>query len=320
MNPINKHFSKVYVINMEKDVHRMAEISTMLNQEGIHFERFEAINGSKLPKHQKDSSVTPICNVLCTNSIIGCGLSHLTLWRKVAEEDLRNALILEDDMFFVDDYREVLDKAMQQLPEDWDIMYLGCMGLCEKSKKYDNPFMSIFHLLKTVNNKYESENIFVPEFPVALHAYAISNAGSKKLIDMIDKVNYHIDFEIAVRQQNLNIYSCHPNIAYQRSEDSNITKLGFPRVLNKFIYNFRDDKNFRYTYFFNLPIMQNINFWTLVFIALGLLAGRYKFVFYMCIFLFLMEMSLTDIHYIILVLGFFTSYYITHCKLNKSIH
>ena len=317
MNPINKYFSKVFVINMEKDVGRMNDVSTMLNKESVSFERFEAVNGGELSKQEKDALVTTFCNIACTNSIIGCALSHHKIWEKIVDEDIKNALILEDDVFFAEDYKGVLEKAMAQLPEDCDILYLGCTGLCEKSKKYYNPFTWILHLFKNNNKQFESNNLFVPEFALSAHAYAITNAGCRKLLKYIEKVNQHIDIEIAFKQKNLNIYSCHPNIAYQKSDDSNITNLGFPKYINKYMYNFRDNKNFRYSYYLNVPIIQNINHWNIIFIILGILASRFKCVLYACIFLFIIDINVRDINYILIVFGFFTSYYIAHCKLYK---
>jgi len=60
-----------------------------------------------------------------TRGGIGCFLSHLSLYRRLLEdEDVDVYLVLEDDMKFVDDARQRIDKALQEVG-GWDFILLG---------------------------------------------------------------------------------------------------------------------------------------------------------------------------------------------------
>ena len=58
------------------------------------------------------------------NGWIGCGLAHLNGLR-LAKELNQNVLMFEDDVVFVDDYIKIIHNAVNELPENWDMFYLG---------------------------------------------------------------------------------------------------------------------------------------------------------------------------------------------------
>ena len=58
------------------------------------------------------------------NGWIGCGLAHLNGLR-LARELNQNVLMFEDDVVFVDDYINIIHNAVNELPENWDMFYLG---------------------------------------------------------------------------------------------------------------------------------------------------------------------------------------------------
>lgn len=65
----------------------------------------------------------------------GCRASHLKLLEKCKHLD--EFMILEDDVQFVGKAGEVLQKAYEQLPDDWDVLYLGA-HLQGPIKKYSD--------------------------------------------------------------------------------------------------------------------------------------------------------------------------------------
>jgi hypothetical protein len=94
-------------------------------------------------------------------------------------------------LYFSPDFNEYLEHVMEELPKDYDILYLGYKDLfrCEPPK----------------NEKFNY--IYKPYYPLLTHAMIISNKGLKKLIKIIKKIDYHIDWKIGYNTHKLNIYA-----------------------------------------------------------------------------------------------------------------
>lgn len=57
-------------------------------------------------------------------------LEHVRAYNKIVEEDVEVGIILEDDAVFIDNINEKLNQTIQNLPQDWDAVFLtnGCEG------------------------------------------------------------------------------------------------------------------------------------------------------------------------------------------------
>jgi GR25 family glycosyltransferase involved in LPS biosynthesis len=291
---------------MAKDIKRMNAMALLLDGEGIEYERRAAIDGKQRDNYRAD--ISDKCKVICTDGMVGCGLSHLYLWRHVVENKLERVLVFEDDVQLVNGYKDIFKRAIKQLPIDWDILYFGCHGLCDKKREYGNPFMRVFHIFKKGSTDLDKENIFVPEYPLATHAYGVSYEGCKKLIRYIEKVGYHIDVCIARNQARLKIYACYPNIAYQNGDDSTMADKSFPVTLNRVLSQVRDDKNFGYDYFLTAPVSRGINLWTIIFLVLGMIGKMNVYVRNGVLLLFLIELKLNNVYYLMSVVMFTIGY------------
>ena len=72
----------VVIINMEKSTDRLEKITENMNDIGLKFTRFNAINGNQLTDQEVNDNTTFMCrNLLCSRSVIGCALSHITVWK-----------------------------------------------------------------------------------------------------------------------------------------------------------------------------------------------------------------------------------------------
>jgi glycosyl transferase family 25 len=80
--------SKIYVINLDNEPDKWENVQKQLNGSVFQFERFSAIDGSKLSNREKKLMTTGFCNKFCTNTMIGCFLSHLSIWRLALKENL----------------------------------------------------------------------------------------------------------------------------------------------------------------------------------------------------------------------------------------
>jgi hypothetical protein len=82
----------IFYINLEKRLDRRVEIEIELTNMELPFERFPAIE-------------TP------GRGILGCGLSHLSVFKLAKERKFRNVLIFEDDFYFLISKTELYDRS-----------------------------------------------------------------------------------------------------------------------------------------------------------------------------------------------------------------
>ena len=91
--------SNIFIINMDKDVERMKNISKNMMNYGLQFERISAVNGKQLSHKQIKNYATDTCsNFLCSSSIIGCSLSHQKIWKMLLNDNYADYyIVMEDD-------------------------------------------------------------------------------------------------------------------------------------------------------------------------------------------------------------------------------
>ena len=107
-----------YVINRDDRPQRCADIREELKKQSLNARRFEAIIGKR--------------------GYEGCRDSHLSIIEK-CQKDVA-FLILEDDVVFLEDISPYLDDAIKQLPNNWDMLYLGASPREPQERYSDNLF------------------------------------------------------------------------------------------------------------------------------------------------------------------------------------
>jgi GR25 family glycosyltransferase involved in LPS biosynthesis len=177
---INDYFDKVVVINLDKRTDRLEKISKQLDELGITFERFSAIDG-------KAEGIDPIT---------AGTMSH----QKVLEENVeKRILILEDDAQFVDDFNEKFNEVIQYLPGDTDIFYLGAL-LPKSTGKVED-----------IGNKYWFKQIF----STGSHAYSIHPARVKYFAEKLKDYEWYIDIGLREFARDYKAVIAQPNLVTQ---------------------------------------------------------------------------------------------------------
>jgi GR25 family glycosyltransferase involved in LPS biosynthesis len=115
-NPLGV-FDKVYCINLDERVDRWQRcLKEFEDLKVANYERFPALRVTTLPNGQSGEGRHGHTKTYC--AVID----------KAIEHEFKSCLILEDDFHFEISgihLREALDKAIGQLPDDWDVLYLG---------------------------------------------------------------------------------------------------------------------------------------------------------------------------------------------------
>jgi len=111
-----------------------------------------------------------------------------------------NLLICEDDVTFIDNARELFDEAFSQLPDDWDMFYLG-----GNVKRLARPY---------------SKNLFRISYGVhCTHAVLYTERARDLILNSYDIYeSYTKDYDhwlFCEGQGLMKCYICYPVIAYQ---------------------------------------------------------------------------------------------------------
>ena len=172
---------KVFCINLDGRPERWAEVQEEVKVIGVEIERFPAI------KHRPGH--------------VGCRLSHEALWEKA--KPLGVWMVIEDDILFLPGAKETLEAAIEQLPADWDMLYLGA----------------------TLNQPLDriSDNLLRLKRGWTTHGIMYNNQNG--VVDYILKVKYDWKIDVLLAdevQAKFNCYMCFPMVATQRPGWSDI--------------------------------------------------------------------------------------------------
>lgn len=117
MNSLNKVFDKIFVLTIPSFTDRIENMKQRLD--GVDYEFFYGTYGG-------DLDVTPYreAGSRLTRGQLSCALSHYNIYKKIVEEDIQNALILEDDCIFTENINRIEEYA-EQLPDEYSVFYLG---------------------------------------------------------------------------------------------------------------------------------------------------------------------------------------------------
>jgi hypothetical protein len=109
--------------------------------------------------------------------------------------------VFEDDAILAPNFVSELEGAWAEVPDDWDVVYLGCFGACfPDTNDYDYMQRAMAAFGKNVQDPIKIfERVFVPEYPLGFHAYAASNVGARKLLSIMTDIDTHVDITLAER-------------------------------------------------------------------------------------------------------------------------
>ena len=93
---------KIYVITLSKSSDRQESIKSQFDNYNIPFEFVFGIDGKSLTETEKNNlydckKAKKICKELLDGEI-GCALSHKLIYEKMIKDDIKRAIILEDDV------------------------------------------------------------------------------------------------------------------------------------------------------------------------------------------------------------------------------
>lgn len=99
---------RIFLVNLAQKKDRLANADRQLKARGIAYERFPAVYGKALSVAERRASVAGFHSWCAMgrrllDGEIGCALSHCGIYRRMVDERIPYALVLEDDIAIVGD-------------------------------------------------------------------------------------------------------------------------------------------------------------------------------------------------------------------------
>ena len=171
-----------FVISCKGDEERRSATEKRFQEQGLAFTFFDASDGHHLPAEVFEAE-----NIFLEHpGARGVTLSHMRLWRKMAEEDIPLMAIYEDDVIFHRQFLYFADVMWNMTAHrDSSISFMGyCCYHGGKGHREMKPGVHEF-------------------FPMALHAYIISRPVAIWFLENLGKVVESIDIQMQKVYQTL---------------------------------------------------------------------------------------------------------------------
>jgi len=180
---VNDFFDRVVVINLDRRTDRMEKLDPQLKELGIEYDRFSAHDAVELG----------------IKGYVAGTWSHTTVWSRYRQifGDIK-ILVLEDDALFCENFNEKFEEAMQTLPEDWDVFYLGALVDKMTGK------------VEKVNDHWSRQIV-----STGTQAYCINPKHLGEFYEEIKGKRWYIDVEMRVLAEKYNAYIAQPNLVTQ---------------------------------------------------------------------------------------------------------
>jgi GR25 family glycosyltransferase involved in LPS biosynthesis len=248
----NKQNYKIYVINLNERVDKLAFISNQFNNSNFNFERISACRYDDLKIFQNQNHLTPAKVQANWNS-------HLLAYQKLVNSSDKFCLILEDDCEISNEGFKALRLINEVNSFNFDILQIGFLEL-ENKLKYKSILTSKIevHLMKKIkevimkvklfagqkkiiayinkkinileyqldqSTKIELSKMIVPEFLSGTHAYLIHREMAEKLLRYNEPIVFGADLAIQVLalSGNWRIYRTPVSLASQADLGVDIT-------------------------------------------------------------------------------------------------
>lgn len=240
------------VINLEKSRDRWNMMTHELASQNLKVVRINAIDSRIVDIN--GHPVSDVCKAYCPKGVIGAGLSHMKAWQYVVDNNLSEALIMEDDVYFKGvDLKAEIDKRRPFIPDDADIVLLGNFFSSYWLQMMLVPFQG-YREYKVIN-----QYVYQPMNFGGFFCYYVTNRGARNLLKYVKEVSFHIDLVVS-KSLEIKYYEFTDTLAFTDSKacQSSIQTSNVACVLD----------NVR------LPFLtQNISMWWLLNISIADLRG-----------------------------------------------
>jgi GR25 family glycosyltransferase involved in LPS biosynthesis len=209
---VNDFFDKVYLINLKRRPDKLKISTDLLNKLGIVFELFEGVDFCEgVPADYPNQPKSQF--LINKPGAFGCLMSHIEIIKNAKKNNFDKILILEDDIAASENFINLFDQKVKDLPADWKLFYLGGSG--HTGENEHNVTTKITEHISETTGTYTTSS------------YGVSSSLYDTILNKWDSGGETID-QIYVwriqKQSNHACYTVRPNIMWQRACFSDIAQ------------------------------------------------------------------------------------------------
>ncbi len=172
----------IFVISLDRAPERRRSIEQHLSSLDLTYEIVDAVDGKLLSTEECDKLLAP--GVSYAPGVIGCYLSHLSVYQKILDREISLALILEDDARL--NPRIVSSLRSGKLSSNFEYCLLDCDSADGKS--------TIYYDLDSAEELLPGISIYSTNTPpVLLHAYLLTNDGARRRLECALPIKQPVD-------------------------------------------------------------------------------------------------------------------------------
>jgi len=207
--------SNIKIVNLERRADRKMNTINVFKDACItDFTFFKAIDGKELIATNELKTMFNGNDFGNRRGVIGCAMSHLTLWRDLIEDKQHNYyIIFEDDLTLPDikNFKTRLDTLKEKGEFDKNEMLFLGYHMFQHKRKQVSDIYDLHDEISLLTSKVEHLNHEL--YIGGTFAYSINKIGAQKMIDYIEKngIKHGIDYVMKI-VPDLNRYELQPLI------------------------------------------------------------------------------------------------------------
>lgn len=163
---MQKPFSEAFVINLPFKGDRLERFMRSVPKSIGEVKHWPAVHGDTVrpPRYWKAG-----------NGAWGCYRSHMQILEYAIANQLESYVVFEDDAIFLDSFEDDLQSIMQEIPNDWQQLYLGGQ---------------LYHEIKNPPKRV-NDWLFMPFNVNRTHCFAVHQRGYYELYDHLMSLPFH---------------------------------------------------------------------------------------------------------------------------------
>lgn len=213
---------KAFLINLDRDVDRLAAADAQLKRLGIAYERVPAVSGKDLSRDEIRRNVARTRARWANGSMytlgqIGCTLSHSSVYRRMVEDNVPVALVMEDDVTLSDDAPRVIafvEAAIDCQKPQWVLLSDHSRGHAAEVQASD-----------------ETPHLERIGYDYCTEAYVITLAAAKEILRVNSPMVVMCDsYPRWTKRGHIELYHAKPSVAIQNRKDFQ-SSLGYDTIV-----------------------------------------------------------------------------------------
>jgi GR25 family glycosyltransferase involved in LPS biosynthesis len=190
---------RTFVLTVNRPIYRFDVTAKHLDEIGIKWERFNGFDNQICKLLPVDTFDLDRVGEKIGSKHIAATLSHYLIWKVMEYQPDDSFIVLEYDVELPSDWKARYDEAMANLPEDWDVLFLG--SCCCKGRP----------------TTHIAGNIYEVKYPLCGHAMMYRKKSLPILLQEHQKICMPLDVALFYQSfPKLRVYTALPPIVNQR--------------------------------------------------------------------------------------------------------